>query len=60
MTGGSAFLPSLPEYLAELLNIQVIVGDPWDRIVYPLDLKPALQEVGPRMSTAVGLAMRDI
>ena len=60
LTGGSAFLPSLPEYLAELLNIQVIVGDPWDRIVYPLDLKPALQEVGPRMSTAVGLAMRDI
>ena len=60
LTGGSAFLPSLPEYLAELLNIQVIIGDPWDRIVYPLDLKPALQEVGPRMSAAVGLAMRDI
>jgi type IV pilus assembly protein PilM len=60
LTGGSAFLPSLPEYLSELLNMQVIIGDPWDRIIYPLDLKPVLQEVGPRMAAAVGLAMRDI
>ncbi|MFA6466782.1 MAG: pilus assembly protein PilM [Patescibacteria group bacterium] len=60
LTGGSAFLPSLPEYLSELLNMQVIIGDPWDRVIYPLDLKPVLQEVGPRMGTAVGLAMRDI
>ncbi|MFA6307858.1 MAG: pilus assembly protein PilM, partial [Patescibacteria group bacterium] len=60
LTGGSAFLPSLPEYLSELLNLQVIIGDPWDRVIYPLDLKPVLQEVGPRMATSVGLAMRDI
>jgi Tfp pilus assembly PilM family ATPase len=60
LTGGSAFLPSLPEYLSELLNMQVIIGDPWDRIIYPLDLKPVLQEVGPRMAVSTGLAMRDI
>ncbi len=60
LTGGSAFLPSLPEYLSELLNMQVIIGDPWDRIIYPLDIKPILQEIGPRMATSVGLAMRDI
>ncbi|MFA6307211.1 MAG: pilus assembly protein PilM, partial [Patescibacteria group bacterium] len=34
LTGGSAFLPNLPEYLSELLNLQVIIGDPWDRIIY--------------------------
>lgn len=60
LTGGSAFLPNLPKYLSELLNMQVIIGDPWDRIIYPLDLKPVLQEIGPRMGTAIGLAMRDI
>lgn len=60
LTGGSAFLPSLPKYLSELLNMQVIIGDPWDRIIYPLDLKPALQEIGPRMACSIGLAMRDI
>lgn len=60
LTGGSAFLPNLPKYLTDLLNLPVIIGDPWDRIVYPLDLKAILEEVGPRMSVAVGLAMRDI
>lgn len=60
LTGGSAFLPNLPKYLTDLLNLPVIIGDPWDRIVYPLDLKAILQEIGPRMSVAVGLAMRDI
>ena len=60
LTGGSAFLPNLPKYLSDLLDLQVVIGDPWDRIIYPLDLKPVLQEMGPRMSAAVGLAMRDI
>jgi type IV pilus assembly protein PilM len=60
LTGGSSFLPNLPQYLSQLLNMQVIIGDPWDRIVYPLDLKPILEEMGPRMSISIGLAMRDI
>lgn len=60
LTGGSSFLPNLTEYLSNLLHIPVIVGDPWDRIIYPLDLKPVLQEIGPRMGAAIGLAMRDI
>lgn len=60
LAGGSAFLPNLPSYLSQLLNLPVIIGDPWDRIVYPLDLKPVLQEIGPRMATSIGLAMRDI
>ena len=60
LAGGSAFLPNLPKYLTELLGLSVIIGDPWDRIVYPLDLEPVLQEIGPRMATSIGLAMRDI
>ncbi|RJQ35407.1 hypothetical protein C4566_00605 [Candidatus Parcubacteria bacterium] len=60
LTGGSSFLPNLPNYLSELLDLPVVIGDPWDRVIYPLDLKPILQEIGPRMSAAIGLAMRDI
>lgn len=60
LTGGSSFLPELPSYLNKILDIKVIIGDPWDRIVYPLELKPALTEIGPRFSVAVGLAMREI
>ncbi len=60
LTGGSAWLPKLPEYLSNLLKLPVIIGDPWDRIVYPLDLKPVLYEIGPSMAVSIGLAMRDI
>ena len=60
LAGGSAFLPNLPDYLSKLLDLPVIIGDPWDRVIYPLDLKPVLQEIGPRMATSIGLAMRDI
>jgi len=60
LTGGSAFLPDLTEYLTRLLSIKVFIGDPWARVMYPSELKPALEELGPRFSVAVGLAMREI
>ncbi len=60
LAGGSAFLTNLPEYLATTLNMKVIIGDPWARVVYPVDLKPALDELGPRFAVAIGLGMREI
>jgi len=60
LTGGSAFLPNITEYLASLLNIKIFIGDPWARVIYPVELKSVLYELAPRFSVAVGLAMRDI
>jgi type IV pilus assembly protein PilM len=60
LTGGSSHLPRVPEYLAEVLNINTYQGDPWARVVYPKDLESVLEEIGPRMSVAIGLAMRDM
>lgn len=60
LTGGSAFVPGLPEYLAESLNVPVHLGDPWARVVYPEDLQMMLGELGPSMAVAVGLAMQAI
>ena len=59
LSGGSALLPNLVNYLAKILDIKIIIGDPWARIAYPADLKPLLHEIGPRMSVAIGLAMRE-
>ena len=59
-SGGSAYLPNLPEHFSKILNIQVIVGNPWARVAFPEDLKPALDEVAPRFAVAVGLALREI
>lgn len=60
LSGGSAWLPNLPQYLSQVLNTKVIIGDPWSRIIYPVELKPVLAEIGPRLSVSVGLAMREI
>lgn len=60
LTGGSSHLAGLREYLSETLNMNVYRGDPWARVIYPKDLTVVLEEIGPRMSVAVGLAMREM
>lgn len=60
LSGGSALLLNLCDYFSKRLNIKVIVGDPWNRINYPAELKPVLSEAGPRLAVAIGLAMREI
>lgn len=60
LTGGGALLNYLPEYLQSQLGRKVYVGDPWARVIYPQDLKPVFQEIGPKLSVPVGLAMREI
>jgi type IV pilus assembly protein PilM len=60
LSGGSSLLPNFVSYLSKLLDIKVIIGDPWARISYPVDLKPVLDEIAPRISVAIGLAMREI
>ena len=60
LSGGSSLLLSLSKYLSDKLNLQVIIGDPFNRILYADELKPIVREVGPRLAVAVGLALRDI
>ncbi|USN53711.1 MAG: type IV pilus assembly protein PilM [Candidatus Nomurabacteria bacterium] len=60
LSGGSAFLPNLPSYLEQMIKLKCYIGDPWARVVYPVELKPVLDEIGPRFAVANGLAMREI
>lgn len=60
LAGGSAWLPNITTYLSQQLDTKVFIGDPWARVLYPPELKPVLQELGPRMAVSVGLAMREI
>lgn len=60
LSGGGSTLINLANYLENTLNIQVIIGNPWFRVSYPKELQPVLSEVGPRLSIAIGLAMRSI
>jgi len=60
LAGGSAWLPNITQYLSNVLGVKVFIGDPWARVMYPMEMKSVLQQIGPRMAVSVGLAMREI
>jgi type IV pilus assembly protein PilM len=60
LTGGTAALPALAQHFGQELGIKTYLGDPWARVAYPEDLRPALEEIGPRFAVCVGLSMRDM
>ena len=60
LSGGGSLLLGLSDYLSQVLDMKVIVGDAWSRVRYPEELKPVLDEVGPKLAVAIGLALREI
>lgn len=60
LTGGSALLVNFTNYLSKILDINVVAGNPWAKVSCPLDLKPLLEEIAPRMAIAIGLALRQV
>lgn len=60
LTGGSSLLGHLTTYLSNVFNVNVYIGDPFSRVIFPTDLKPVLDRIGARFAVSVGLAMREI
>lgn len=61
VSGGVANLPGVLVYLAAMLDLEVQVADPWEGLTVPEKFnRQELENVGPRFSVAVGLALKDI
>lgn len=60
LTGGAAKIPYLAQFLSDKFQMRCFLGDPWARSVHQEKLKPVLNEIGPRMAVAIGLALRKI
>lgn len=63
LTGGTAQLPGLVVYLAESLDLEVQIGNPWERVVLSKpEHQEAIKEVEAQVNfaVAVGLAMKDV
>lgn len=60
LTGGTSLILGISEILQKEIGLRVFLGDPWARIIYPEELRPTLDKLGPKLAVAVGLAMRDI
>lgn len=60
LAGGSAKLPYFQEYLKEVLNTTIEVGDPWKGITYDQVYKNEIEQVSPMFAVAIGLALKEI
>lgn len=59
MTGGSASMPGLVDYVYKSLGIPIIVGDPWIGLSVQ-GLAPIDKLEAPMYTTAIGLAQRSV
>ncbi|MFN7088315.1 MAG: type IV pilus assembly protein PilM, partial [Candidatus Paceibacteria bacterium] len=60
LSGGSALLPGASEYFSKELGKETIVGNPFSNTKYDPMLEPILRQLGPSLSVAIGLAMREL
>lgn len=63
LSGGSALMPGLLFYIANNLDVEVELANPWRAIQLPQNLeshKDTLMDHGPMYVTAVGLALKEV
>lgn len=59
--GGTASLPGIIVYMAGSLDLEVQLGDPWQKIYVPPKFpKKELEDLGPSFAVAAGLAIKEI
>lgn len=59
LNGDGALLPALPEYLKQILGLEVKVADPWVNIEVENKFMEVISKSKPSFSVAVGLALKN-
>lgn len=57
LTGGSARMPGLQQYITDEMNLPVEMGNPFQKIAYDSILEDKLQAISSSYAVAVGLAL---
>lgn len=60
LTGGTANLSGLVEYLSAKLEVEIGIGNPFKRLVYPQELNNTVIDISSIMGISIGLAMRGL
>lgn len=60
ISGASANMPGLKNYLEGELGKKVSIGNPFENIFYPPLLEKELKKIGPSFAVATGLALRGL
>lgn len=58
LVGGGSALKGIVPFAKEILETEVIAGDPFAKVVTPAFLENVLKETGPEFAVAVGAALR--
>lgn len=58
LAGGVSRMPGFIERFHAQLSLPVVVGNPFEGLLYPKELTKTLDDIGPTFAVAVGLAMR--
>lgn len=58
--GGAAKMPGFSEYLSKGLGIDVLIGNPFNKIIYNEKLSPVIKDIGHEFAIAIGLALKAI
>ncbi|MCH7641079.1 type IV pilus assembly protein PilM [Patescibacteria group bacterium] len=59
LSGGTAGMPEVVSFLAKLIGIEVIIGNPFSKVVVDPEAAKSLAGYSPLYSISVGLAMRE-
>lgn len=60
LVGGGSLLNGLDKKIKQDLNIEVIYGNPFSKIIVPSFMEKTTKDIGPEFSQAVGLAIRQL
>ncbi len=58
--GGGGAMRGLAEKTAQRLGLETSLGQPFNRLEYPLLVQPAIKEVGPVFASSIGLGLRGL
>ncbi|HRH26624.1 MAG TPA: type IV pilus assembly protein PilM [Parcubacteria group bacterium] len=60
LVGGGSALKGVVPFAKEILETEVLAGDPFSKVVAPAFLEQVLKETGPEFAVAVGVALRKL
>lgn len=59
LVGGGATLLGIEKYFEEQMGLATIIGNSFSRVEYPPKIEPIVKELGPALSIAIGLGIRE-
>jgi type IV pilus assembly protein PilM len=58
LSGGGALFPGIDVYLAQAINREIILANPFSKVAYPAFMEDIMDQIGPSFTVALGAALR--